>query len=519
MKKRSWLLWLPVVLLGYLGLLALLAAVEKGHPDASIQSFADALWYSIVTLSTVGYGDLYPVTVAGKVIGVLFVLLSVGALAFLVGAAVNFFTGQMLPRLQLQLLWRKKWFVFSQMNDASLALARSLKGEKGVLLFPQEARDQAPEDLQLCYYPGTMASILKGKTQDCALFFLDEESGSNYAQALAALPMGHPVYCRTEQTPDLCPEGLTLFDRYDCCARDYWRRHPLTSGENRLVFIGDGQYAWELLEQGLAVNVFGRERTITYHTFGNWEEFCRCHPQLGMTVAVNEEKFGQDRLYFAGENWDSDGSILENAHRIIICGDDEGENLAILRKLRRYFPTVGTVHLRNKAAIPGELVFGMDQTVFTAENVMASQLMEVARTMHSIYRESSGGNAPLWQELDGFTKRSNVAAADHLLVKIRLLLEAEDITEITAEHCKKAYLAFASQEDRTRFRWMEHQRWMRFLSLNNWRRGGKRNNALRIHPMLVPFEDLSPEEQAKDDYAWKLLGAISQKLEEKKEDI
>ena len=129
MKKRSWLLWLPVVLLGYLGLLALLAAVEKGHPDASIQSFADALWYSIVTLSTVGYGDLYPVTAAGKVIGVLFVLLSVGTLAFLVGAAVNFFTGQMLPRLQLRLLGRKKWFVFSQMNDASLALARSLKGE------------------------------------------------------------------------------------------------------------------------------------------------------------------------------------------------------------------------------------------------------------------------------------------------------------------------------------------------------------------------------------------------------
>lgn len=519
MKKRSWLLWLPGVFLGYLGLLALLAAVEKGHPDASIQSFGDALWYSIVTLSTVGYGDLYPVTAAGKLIGILFVLLSVGALAFLVGAAVNFFTGQMVPRLQLWLLRRKKWFVFSQMNDASLALARSLEGENGVLLFPQEARAQGPEDLQLCYYPGSMASILKGKAQDCALFFLDEESSNNYAQALAALPKGYPVYCRTEQAPDCCPEGLTLFDRYDCCARDYWRRHPLTSGENRLVFIGDGHYAWDLLEQGLVVNVFGQERPITYHAFGNWEEFRRCHPQLGMTVAVNEEKLGQDGLYFACENWDSDGSILENAHRIIICGDDEGENLAILRKLRRYFPVGGVVHLRNKTDVPGEVVFGMDQTVFTAENVMASRLMEMARTMHSIYREATGGKAPLWRELDGFTQRSNMAAADHLPVKIRLLLEAEDITEITAEHCIKAYTAFASQEDRIRFRRIEHLRWMRFLSLNNWRWGEKRDNALRIHPMLAPFEDLSLEEQAKDDYAWQLLGAIAQKLEENKEDI
>ena len=65
---------------------------------------------------------------------------------------------------------------------------------------------------------------------------------------------------------------------------------------------------------------------------------------------------------------------------------------------------------------------------------------------------------------------------------------------------------------------MEHLRWMRFLSLNNWRWGPERNNALRIHPMLVPFEDLSQEEQAKDDYAWLLLAEIARKLEENKED-
>lgn len=39
---------------------------EAGHPDSSIHSAFDALWWSIVTLFTVGYGETYPHTVAGK---------------------------------------------------------------------------------------------------------------------------------------------------------------------------------------------------------------------------------------------------------------------------------------------------------------------------------------------------------------------------------------------------------------------------------------------------------------------
>ena len=38
---------------------------ESRDPASSIQTGADALWYSIVTITTVGYGDFYPVTGAG----------------------------------------------------------------------------------------------------------------------------------------------------------------------------------------------------------------------------------------------------------------------------------------------------------------------------------------------------------------------------------------------------------------------------------------------------------------------
>jgi voltage-gated potassium channel len=47
--------------------LAILSA-ERGH-GGNIQTFGDALWWSVVTISTVGYGDRYPATTEGRFIG------------------------------------------------------------------------------------------------------------------------------------------------------------------------------------------------------------------------------------------------------------------------------------------------------------------------------------------------------------------------------------------------------------------------------------------------------------------
>lgn len=49
--------------------LAILSA-ERGAPGAMITTFWDALWWSFVTVSTVGYGDITPVTGEGRLIGV-----------------------------------------------------------------------------------------------------------------------------------------------------------------------------------------------------------------------------------------------------------------------------------------------------------------------------------------------------------------------------------------------------------------------------------------------------------------
>jgi voltage-gated potassium channel len=53
------------VLLVFTSSLAVLDA-ERGQRGATIESFGDALWWSITTITTVGYGDERPVTAEGR---------------------------------------------------------------------------------------------------------------------------------------------------------------------------------------------------------------------------------------------------------------------------------------------------------------------------------------------------------------------------------------------------------------------------------------------------------------------
>lgn len=66
---------------------------ESFSPDANITTGGDALWWGAVTITTVGYGDKYPVTALGRVTGVFVMLAGVG----IIGALASILASILVP--------------------------------------------------------------------------------------------------------------------------------------------------------------------------------------------------------------------------------------------------------------------------------------------------------------------------------------------------------------------------------------------------------------------------------------
>jgi len=78
------------------GSLAMLR-IEQYASGSNITSASDALWYTIVTISTVGYGDRFPVTDAGRLMGAFIIVVGVGIFGTFTGYLANFFLSPAKP--------------------------------------------------------------------------------------------------------------------------------------------------------------------------------------------------------------------------------------------------------------------------------------------------------------------------------------------------------------------------------------------------------------------------------------
>jgi voltage-gated potassium channel len=65
--------------------------VERAAAKANITTFNDALWWAVSTITTVGYGDHYPVTAAGRAIGIVLMIAGVGSFGVVAASAAAWF--------------------------------------------------------------------------------------------------------------------------------------------------------------------------------------------------------------------------------------------------------------------------------------------------------------------------------------------------------------------------------------------------------------------------------------------
>lgn len=76
-----------------LGAIAMLDA-ERGAEGANITSFGDALWWSSTTVTTVGYGDSYPVTTEGRVIAVALMIVGIAMVGAITASVAAWMVAQ-----------------------------------------------------------------------------------------------------------------------------------------------------------------------------------------------------------------------------------------------------------------------------------------------------------------------------------------------------------------------------------------------------------------------------------------
>ena len=292
-----------------------------------------------------------------------------------------------------------------------------------------------------------------------------------------------------------------------------------------------------------------------------------------------------DTVYFHEASWQRVMGRGVEFDRIIICKDLDAENMEILNELKTFF-VVDTCHIKyTDKKILEQLwdcekdniyTFGVNVELYDPDVILKETLFRQAMMIHGRYyakyvcqgiihgeycdnqvteelfdkegniliNEDTGKQSKTvkeikclgkcvdcpklkkdWAAQNNFIRYSNVAQADHIPEKIRILLgpDVSMDTENVNKMIVKAYEALkplndplleTEQEKKQKMAklhalWkIEHIRWDRYHFMNNWDYAEQRDKKRRKHHLLVRYEELSLEEQRKDEDTYLSLGEI-----------
>ncbi|MEM1348590.1 MAG: ion transporter [Myxococcota bacterium] len=139
------------VVFGVLGVSVTISAVmfffAEYSKNPGIDDFLDAMWWALVTITTVGYGDLSPVTVGGRLIGSGLMIAGMFVIALFAGVISSTLVDQLLPLQQEQVRMSSlsDHFIVTGWNENVPMLLQQLEQEHShdvppVLIFAPIAR-------------------------------------------------------------------------------------------------------------------------------------------------------------------------------------------------------------------------------------------------------------------------------------------------------------------------------------------------------------------------------------------
>ena len=513
---NRYLMVLGGAILLYIVLLFLLVLTERGAKDATITNFGEAVWYSLATFTTVGYGDFYPVTPAGRTVASVFLILGIGLLGFFVGFMVDFIN-RIKPMVMLSMNAGKPWYVFSDKSANAMIFAENLKAVRPNAMIIYAGTTDIDSNAKYICVPWTVEEVLdrRGSLFDAHILCMKDNEMENFLDAVRLAELNVPVICLASFTPAYHPMNINFFSLSDCTARIFWQQYPVTKTDETIVLIGFEKAGTVLLDRALELNVISTDQHIHYHVFGDAREYRRNRKRLGDFVSIDRESEKQDCVFFHEDLWNTDELLLEYADRIVLCSDSEQENIAILHTIQKFFAIKGNVYIYNSNVRSVATPFGQTRDVLTPAFVLHNRLTDMALCRHELYRFQSGEDIPMWENLNSLTKDQNYIATDHISIKTRILLGDEapnkPFDELPASILRKAGAVFSMSigEEREQFRRIEHERNRRYYMLHNFHYGEKTDDEARLNPLLRDYDKLPEEKKALADISWMLLDELA----------
>ena len=184
----------------------LIYVMEANNPASPINTLFEALYWSVVTISTVGYGDITPITEAGRVVAIFVIIAGIAVFSFTTSLIVTAFTEKLDEikdtKLVDDIAKKREFYLICGYENISKEVAKKLVQNSEVVILEEneEKAIQAKKDgfFALHYDPGSIDSYRKLRinieTQVKAILCLSHSDVENVYTALTIRSFNKDIF-------------------------------------------------------------------------------------------------------------------------------------------------------------------------------------------------------------------------------------------------------------------------------------------------------------------------------------